>query len=121
MKCICCNKKINHLNIGASPSDEDAIFLTIEKKRGDGTIFHERAENRLWVDGVVGNISAGYGSSNDGSVYVIGVCDDCISIKVKEGSIAYTSNYICQNDEVKSEIENSKKIFRRNNNLDNLI
>jgi len=41
-------------------------------------------------DGVVGKISAGFGSSHDGDVYVIGICDKCIDKK----KIQPVSNYL---------------------------
>ena len=39
---------------------------------------------------VVGKISAGFGSTHDGDVYVVGICDECIDKK----KIQPVSNYL---------------------------
>lgn len=111
MKCICCNKFIKciHDNV----SQEDAVF-TIEKNGSE----YKKAENRMWLDGVTGNISAGYGSIHDGDMFVIAICDDCIKEKKDSGSLAYIGSYMFLNPE---KLEKYRKIWRRFNNLDELI
>lgn len=32
----------------------------------------------MWLNGLVGKITAGYGSELDGDTYLLAVCDDCI-------------------------------------------
>ena len=124
MYCICCNKKI--LPILTNMTEEDMVFKSVTVKSGPEHFLSrrsttQRAENRCWLDGVVGNISAGYGSNYDGESYVIAICDGCINLKVKDGSIQYVSNYMFgSNPDVLEDIENSKKLFRRNHNLDDL-
>ena len=116
MKCICCNNSIKNIEsqAGNSLSLEDSVFGNIKKYNR----LIEKAENRMWSNGVVGNISAGYGSSHDGGQYVIAICDDCIQSKLDEGVLAYTGHYIFK--DIKGDIEKYRKIWRRNNNLDNL-
>ena len=77
MLCICCNKKIEP--IYNEVSEEQLIF---EKEKG------------IWNDGIVGSISAGYGSNKDGDIFMIAVCDECLSSKIETGTIALIDNYI---------------------------
>ncbi len=118
MKCVCCNKPIKA--IYGDISQEESVFKVQEKRNGN-TIVEIKAENRMWLDGVVGNISAGYGSSKDGDQYVIAICDDCITEKIEDGSMAHTGNYMSRTTEVLNIIEENKKKWRRNNNLDELL
>lgn len=95
-------------------SQEDAVFTS--KEGISGTI---KAENRMWLDGVVGNISAGYGSVHDGDMFVISICDECIKEKKDSGVLAYTGNYMFK--DIQQDVDRYRKIWRRNNNLDNLL
>lgn len=120
MKCVCCNKTIKPLNEG-DLNHEDCVFNTEETRSGN-TIYPVRAENRCWNDGLVTNISAGWGSGLDGDQFVLSICDDCVSEKVESGVMAYLGNSLFGNNlEVKEKIESCQKIWRRNNNLDELI
>lgn len=114
MKCICCNKSINPLHTDLS--HEEAVFKTEKGKNSQ-----IKAENRMWSDGVVGNISAGFGSVLDGGMFVIAVCDDCIREKVESGVIAYTGNYMFGTPSVSEEIDRCRKIWRRSNNIEDLL
>ncbi len=73
------------------------------------------------MDGVVSNISAGFGSSLDGDQFVIAVCDNCLLNKVEDGTIALTGNYMSHDDVMIERLEKYKKIWRRSNNLDTLL
>lgn len=118
MKCICCNKSITP--IYENLSLEDCVFK-IEERRQGNTIHQIQAENRMWLNGVVANISAGFGSSHDGGQFVIAVCDDCLLNKMEEGAIALTGDYISRSEIILERLEKYRIIWRRNNNLDNLI
>ena len=120
MKCICCGNRIK--NGDNTMSLEESVFLNEERPAKMGHSSWYRAENLMWTDGVVGNISAGFGSDCDGDKFVIAICDECVKIKLNDGSLAYMGNYMFgdSNEEVNSDIEKYKKIWRRNNNLDNL-
>jgi hypothetical protein len=57
----------------------------------------------------------------DGDQFVIAICDDCITEKLEEGIIAYTGNYMFNGQVIEEKVEKYKKIWRRNNNLSDLI
>ena len=116
MKCICSGSHIKCIESIADLNQEDAVFK--QDKRSDS--YTERAENRMWLDGIVKNASAGYGSSHDGDMFVIAVCDKCITIKKEDGTIAYTGNYMGFDSEI-TQLDEYRKIWRRANNLDELI
>lgn len=71
-RCICCDKEINKLD--GMPND----------KEWEG----------MWNDGIVEKISAGYGSTLDGDMYVLAICDDCVRKKHNEGKLLYVGNYM---------------------------
>lgn len=75
MKCICCSKPIYKLM-----EDED--------------LSKSSPESSMWNDCVVEKIHAGYGSGYDGSVFLIGICDECIEKKIKDQSIVYLYDYL---------------------------
>lgn len=129
MRCICCDNKITP---GSLPrgieTHEDMVFKPVNrqypgynknKEEDSDSSFRETAGSRMWNDGLVSDVSAGYGSRYDGGQYVIAICDDCLEKKMNDGTIAVTGNYIYSLD--KEEMENYKRIWRRSNNLDELI
>jgi hypothetical protein len=105
MKCICCEKKIKLLHKQEQPSEEDLIFSSDKV-------------SALWDASMVGRLSAGYGSIFDGDQFVIGICDECIKTKASESTLVYVGNYMFK---VSEDIEKSKQLWRRNNNLDELL
>ena len=113
MKCICCEKKIKLLHKQEQHSEEDLIFSSDKD-----TSSNKRAENSMWDGSMVGRLSAGYGSIFDGDQFVIGICDECIKTKASESTLVYVGNYMFQ---VSEDIEKSKQLWRRNNNLDELL
>ena len=46
------------------------------------------------LDGMVGHFYAPYGSSFDGNVYQIAVCDDCVKEKEKEDKMICVGDYM---------------------------
>ena len=101
-------------------TEEDAVFLTELHGTPEDKIFI-KAENRMWHGGTVGNISAGYGSHHDGDQYVIGICDECTKAKVLDGTIAHVGNYMSPDYYRKNEEDEARKIWRRYNQLDDLL
>lgn len=45
-------------------------------------------------DGIAGRIEAGYGSTLDGNMYMIAICDDCARKAQTDGRLTYVDNYI---------------------------
>lgn len=72
-KCICCDFDIEQIHI---------------------PLKSEESWGGMWRDGIVEKISAGYGSSLDGDMFVIALCDICIAQKLSEGTIEYVGNYM---------------------------
>ncbi len=122
MKCVCCDSKIRMLDSYDKEieNEEDAVFKTV-KHGYDDKFSYTRAENRMWGDGVVGNISAGYGSKKDGDCYVIAICDECVEAKKLNGTIAHVGDYMMPDYYRDHEEEEAKKIWRRYNQLDDLL
>ena len=96
INCICCGISIESLEVG------------------EGMI--------LWNNGVVEEMSAGYGSINDGDLFSIGICDDCIDSNYKNGRLIYHKDYMMSvgkfND---NELEKMRSIRLRERNLNKLI
>jgi hypothetical protein len=100
MLCICCDKKISLLypeDLSDGKLEEDVVFNTKEKIQIDGDYDQEitvNAGSKMWNDGLVHKVSAGYGSSHDGDEFIIAICDDCIIKKKATGNLAYIDNYM---------------------------
>lgn len=120
MKCVCCNLYIKNID-GLEKNEEDAIFTNISTTTESGYVKVKRADSGMWSDGIVANISAGYGSELDGDMFVMAICDNCIRSRIENGVIAYTGNYMFSDKIIEEKIDKYKKIWRRNNNLDNLV
>jgi len=108
MKCVCCGSKIPPLR------DED-------KAKEFDIIFGDKPDNIMWDNGTVGKISSGYGSTHDGDMLVIGICDTCLSEKIEDGSVALIGDYMIHkhiNEE--PDIFTNRKQWLRNKNLDEL-
>lgn len=68
IKCICCEKPIK-------PMEYDRITK------------NTKAEQWMYHDAVVDMMYAGYGSSHDTSKFLIGICDSCVDLKIKNNII----------------------------------
>ncbi len=75
--CICCNKEITLLYPDSYSN---------KTKSSD--------EDKMWDDGIVGEISAGYGSIHDGCIYNIAICDKCVKEKEEIGVLKYIKSYL---------------------------
>jgi len=68
-KCICCGFEIKRIYEEETTLDTDG----------------------MWLDGVVGQISAGYGSNYDMDKIIIALCDSCIKDKSEKLEIKILS------------------------------
>jgi hypothetical protein len=112
INCICCGKKIELLDkVQGVPEDEIIIDDTYDP------------EDQLWNNGVLQKLSAGYGSSLDGDIFYLGICDSCIEEGYRNGRLRYKGDYIatiiCKfSDE---ELKQQEQMRNRENNLNDLI
>jgi len=112
INCICCGKKIELLDKVQGLTDEQ-IFDSSDWQ----------ANNQMWNNGVVQQISAGYGSSLDGDYFYIGICDPCIEEGYRNGRLRYKGDYIsaaiCKFSE--EELKKQDEMRNREKNLNDLI
>lgn len=108
INCICCGKKINLLY----------DFLEEEiLNRPDWN-----PNSQMWDGGSVQEISAGYGSSLDGDLFYLGICDECTKDGYKNGRLRYVGDYIhhiCKFSE--EELKKQDEMRNREKNLNDLI
>ena len=96
-KCTCLKKQLDIAMNNSTPNKPKSIRhcvccnAELEELYDDHT---SKAWSGMWLNGIVDKISANYGSSHDGDVYIIGICDDCITSKVKDGIIEYAYSYM---------------------------
>ena len=90
MKCICCEKAFTTSNnIGS------------------------------FIGSTTCEVSCGYGSENDGDIYEILICDQCLDEKFKKDVAIYRTNYMGYTDEKK--LQKSNKALTRMKNLKKLL
>lgn len=124
MMCICCDKKIPLLHEDEKKDEEKIVFekekrqIYNKKGRFDEEIVID-AGARMWSDGVIGRISAGYGSIHDGDEYIIGICDECIDKKLFTGGLALIDNYMCELDDEK--YKKTRIAWRRYNRINDIL
>lgn len=70
--CICCNKEIKPIHPNHIRFPESGMY--------DG--------------GIVDKISAGYGSNHDTDMFIIAICDTCITELRENNKITYAGNYM---------------------------
>lgn len=73
VKCICCGFEIKELE------------QRLEK-------YKQNPSCSMWDGGTVEKCSMPYGSDKDGSIYIIGICDQCID--KHEDRVIYVGEYI---------------------------
>lgn len=76
-------------------------------------------QSQMWNDGLVSEVSAGYGSKFDGDVFYLGICDKCIKEKLEQARMLYISNYMGFDD--KDYILEVNKNFHRKLKLKKII
>lgn len=74
VNCICCNKEIELIQ------EENPDLMKVD--------------SYMWSGGMVGKIDANYGSVNDSDVFIIGLCDECTNLKLKDKSLTFLGNYL---------------------------
>lgn len=70
--CICCDKKITAIH------PEHMQF----------------PQGGMYNGGVVDKISAGYGSKHDTDMFIVAICDDCITALKEKKKIMFAGNYM---------------------------
>lgn len=74
LKCTCCGKQIKSL---------------YPKQQSDTP-----AEFGMYNRSIVGNISGNYGSAFDGDIFLIAICDSCMSFAIKDQRVLHVQNYL---------------------------
>lgn len=64
LKCLCCHKHLKYLDKGDRPAHQD-----------------------VWDNCIVSDVRGGFGSLHDMSLFIVGICDGCISNAVQNGTI----------------------------------
>ena len=123
--CICCDKKINIIPINSDDknNEEDIVFNKRKRQIHDEHDSEEiiDASSQMWLDGIIGLVSAGYGSNYDGDEFIIAICDECIEKKKMTGNIAYINNYMGYPIKDDEDYKNSRIAWRRYNRIDDLL
>lgn len=83
----------------------------------------QKTKNGDFSNGDANEFHVGYGSVHDGSVFIIGICDKCISDKCNKGSIYYIRDnfgheYMMK--EFTDKWDNARRMKLRDNNIDSL-
>jgi len=120
MYCICCKKdKITPYDpimdgqLGKYKTEEELLWRDEVKNSRPLTI-----NNEMVNDGIIQTIDAGFGSIHDTDVFIIAICDECITENLEDGTLL-----LFRSGDLNPEkhVEKSKKIYRRRKNLDGLI
>ena len=103
-KCLVCSKEVSPLEKTSLGLVD--IFETLENVikfhatntwlSQDESSFKTRQPgnvgNELVHDGMIDYITFGYGSSHNGDVFIIAMCDDCVMRKKEEGLLIFDHN-----------------------------
>jgi hypothetical protein len=120
MYCICCKRdKITVYDplmdgqLGKYKTEEELLWKEEIKNGRSITI-----NNEMVNDGIIQTIDAGFGSIHDTDVFIIAICDECITENLEDGTLL-----LFRSGDLNTEkhVEKSKKIYRRRKNLDGLI
>ena len=120
MYCICCKKdKITPYDpimdgqLGKYKTEEELLWRDEVKNGRPLTI-----NNEMVNDGIIQTIDGGFGSIHDTDVFIIAICDECITENLEDGTLL-----LFRSGDLNTEkhVEKSKKIYRRRKNLDGLI
>ena len=108
MYCICCKKyNVVPLDIIVGQFDEENLLWEQDQ--------FEDINHKMINGGIIHSIQAGYGSKHDTDTFIIAICDECISYNLEDATLLLRNSLYG-----KGEVENSKKLYRRRKNLDNL-
>lgn len=121
MNCIVCDNQINLLDSGVN--EEEIVFTRKSHRQRDDSenteyTYTEDASSFSWVNGSVSIFRIGFGSDFDGCEIAVCVCDECLKNSIHSGKSALIKSHYATD---KKEVENFRKIWRRNANLNKLI
>jgi len=75
----------------------------------DGPDDYHKIEELISHDGIIEKMYAGYGSKFDGDIFYVGICDECLEKKKKQGRILTINNYMGKID-----LQEENKEFLKN-------
>ena len=76
-KCLKCGKEIKALEHDTNADNQEF-----------------KDDEKMWNDGIVFKMSAGYGSKLDGNMFMGAICDECIDTMAQIDSLKYIGDYI---------------------------
>jgi len=121
MYCICCKKDniiLDDMMDREHPITEEE-YLWMDKTMSNGRKINVNDIHS--IGGITQTLNAGYGSSHDTDQIIVAICDECIKENLESGFLLYRGNYIHPNHPYTTEqVEKSKRIYRRNKNLDRI-
>lgn len=129
MYCICCKKdNVKPIDYGSDDKDKltEEEYLWMDEPNEhhkDGVGPKKRTIDNINTDsGIIQRLSAGYGSGHDTSMFIIAICDECITENLEDGTLLFWGNYMSPGSQwTKEDLEKSKLIYRRRKNLDSLV
>lgn len=134
LNCFNCDKSINVLEEGIKNAEnyiewkrkasgnEHLVPILINFQNSDGSVRLIDIDSTMWDDAIVEKMAAGYGSSHDGDMFLVGICDECMKNKMNSGNTILVGNYMASDVtiEAKKSIENSIQKARRLKNINEL-
>lgn len=103
INCVCCGYKIQKID---GPKNKGLID----------------PNNFMWRGGIVSKVDAGFGSSLDGDIYYMGICDECVDKNTQTGRMRYIGDYMTGYPKyTEDEIAEFDRRRNRENNLNDLL
>ncbi len=123
MYCICCKKdNVKPVDYGSDDKLTEEEYLWMDQEYGNKEKRRRTIDNINTDSGIIQRVSAGYGSGHDTSMFIIAICDDCITENLEDGTLLFWGNYMSPNSKwTQEDLEKSKLIYRRRKNLDSLV
>ena len=116
INCICCGSKIELYDAINNPHFDMNEFMN-QYQPND----RYRPESQIWENGIVEGLSAGYGSKHDGSMYYIGICDECVETNTLNGRLRYSGCYLGFDVFNENDLLEFDKKRNRENNINSLM
>ena len=89
LTCVCCGKGIDLLYSAGTPHYSN------------------------WNSGNTAELISSYGSTHDGGVFLISICDDCLTTKTKNGTIIYLHDIFEKSDTEKNRNVYNQQLHRK--------
>lgn len=123
MYCICCKKdNVKPVDYGSDDKLTEEEYLWMDQEYGNKEKRRRTIDNINTDSGIIQRVSAGYGSGHDTSMFIIAICDDCITENLEDVTLLFWGNYMSPNSKwTQEDLEKSKLIYRRRKNLDSLV